>query len=231
MPNASAHPLETYLQGLHLWLHPVEPDSHQKACDFFERAAEGGFGQAQVRTGDCYRAGDGRPRNIEKAVFWYKQGVNGGEMQAYYALGTVYLLEYHDPKRYSEALALLRQAQQRHDAYASYPIGIAYHLGLGVAKDNQKAIENYRVAAAANYIYAQAALYEIYAQGLYGQRRDPQQAAYWKAAVARNPNVPLDTNGHWTVDRVLAQLYHEGFVFPKDDARAKALYELGQKKH
>ena len=69
----------------------IEED-HEKAVEWFRKAAEKGYGEAQYHLGNCYRDGKGVSKDIAKALEWYQKAAEEGYE---YALDVLYDCYYY----------------------------------------------------------------------------------------------------------------------------------------
>jgi hypothetical protein len=59
---------------------------YSKAAEWFRKAAEQGYINAQMDLGDCYNDGLGVTQNDAKAAKWYRKAAEQGSSDAQYAL-------------------------------------------------------------------------------------------------------------------------------------------------
>lgn len=64
--------------------------SYEKAIEWYEKAANQGFEEAQCTLGYMYSNGKGVKQNYYKAVEWYRKAANKGYAKGQYNLGTMY---------------------------------------------------------------------------------------------------------------------------------------------
>jgi len=191
----------------------------RKGCDYFERAAKLGLGNAQYNLGNCYRTGHGRRRNLTMAAAWYEKAARANVALAKNSLAMIYLFDAPDPAKGDKAIALLREAVSAGDRMAPLTLGFAYHKGVGVKHDDKKALANYAIAGARGNILADALLYKINQEGMYGLKPDPQNAQYWLHQFHTNRASYYDPA--WTVGCALSSAYRRGWGLPQDDGKAK----------
>ena len=97
-------------------------------------------------------------------------------------------LVFYDLEQYKTAMEWLKKAetvqQQEDSAYASLLIGQMYHDGEGVKKDNTKAMQYYKKAAAKGSTYAMIRIGYMYVEKEVSQRRDFAKAMEWYKKAA-----------------------------------------------
>ena len=109
------------------------------------------------------------------------------------------------------------RVEQKGDPIAMTLLGELYANGLGVPRDDAKAADWYKLAAARGDKNAMFALAMFALQGRAGPR-DREQSAKWLAAAAKL--------GHAEAAYDLALLYIEGQLFPQDFKRAAELLRV-----
>lgn len=60
---------------------------YNKAFEYYQKAAEKGYAQAQFYLGLCYHNGDGVEKNLSEAVIWFRKAADQGFAKAQYDLG------------------------------------------------------------------------------------------------------------------------------------------------
>ena len=61
-----------------------------RAVEWYTRAAEAGYAEAQYNLGYMYEQGRGVPQDYAKAVEWYRKAADNGEAAAMYSMGLMY---------------------------------------------------------------------------------------------------------------------------------------------
>jgi tetratricopeptide (TPR) repeat protein len=89
------------------------------------------------------------------------------------------VLTYERAGRHAEAYASSLRLAGMGDAIGMYDVAESLLEGRGVKSDPPASVPWFRRAAEAGHFGAMAKLAKIYAEGLYGEKRDPTQAAEW----------------------------------------------------
>ena len=106
-----------------------------KAFEWFEKAAEQGYAEAQYLTGTLYSgAGRGVKGNSAKALEWYEKAAEQGYIPAQYSLGN--RLQHSD---IDKAIEWYEKAAEQGSPYAQLDLGLLYLEGDGVGPDYVKA--------------------------------------------------------------------------------------------
>lgn len=190
-------------------------------CDYYEAAAELGHPEAQYRIATCYRIGLGRRKSIAKAADWYEKAASQDLPVAQNSLATIYLFETPQSNEYARAIELLVAASEAGDVMAPLTLGVAHFQGKALPKDQSKSMDYYRIAGERGNPSAQALLYHIHSEGLFGQPKDAARAEYWKSQFETNRHPHFGSN--WTIPYALEQAYKSGWGVPVDPNRARAI--------
>lgn len=154
------------------------------AIDYFRRAAELGYGPAQVVIGYYVEngvitshgqpVGTMTPREPAEAVEWYKKAAQQGDRLAYWLLGRMYFMGDGVPQDLSAAEPWLQKAASQGDPYGQYLLG---EVKLQ-RSDYAKAAEMFRKAAMQGLPQAQAELGLLLKDGK-GVNLDKAEAYLW----------------------------------------------------
>ena len=153
-----------YEQALRLWLPLAEEDN----------------ADAQYNLGILYQKGLGVEKNPKTAFIWYKRASANGHTDAMYNLGIMYdkgRVIYRSPK---DALKWWKKAAELGNASAQYNVAVEYFYGRTLGKDVPLAISWWKKSAKQGNKDARAALYQTYSEGMYGTKKDLQEANRWK---------------------------------------------------
>jgi len=160
----------------------------EKAFEWYRKAADGGWPQAQFKLGSSYEYGvygqSGtllKPNAIE-AIRWYRKAADQNYVQAEIKLGNIYaygILGSLDHKDAAEALRWFQKAADQGDNEALYELGVAYDYGAFGAKKDAEALQWYRKAAASGNKSAASAIGLKYFDGTGGVKQDFAEAARW----------------------------------------------------
>jgi uncharacterized protein len=126
------------------------------------------------------------PMNLLEIETLRKQA-SGGDAAAQLELGYLYAFGIDVPQDNAEAVKWY-QCATMHDSvismHAHYALGKHYSHGRGVAKNNEKAMRYFRLAAEKGLSEAQFSLAECYYLGN-GTSRNPSEAAKWYGLAAQ----------------------------------------------
>lgn len=86
--------------------------SYEKAVEWYEKAANHGYADAQCSLGYMYSSGKGVKQNYRKAVEWYEKAANQGHAKGQFNLGTMYYNGRGVSKNIEKAKALFVNAAQ-----------------------------------------------------------------------------------------------------------------------
>ena len=99
------------------------PQDYAEAVQWFRKAADQGFAEAQVNLGNAYHEGTGVPQDYSEAARWYGKAADQGFAEAQVNLGNAYHLGTGVPKDKAKAYfwtnlaaALNRDAEDSHSA-------------------------------------------------------------------------------------------------------------------
>jgi len=106
------------------------------------------------------------------------------------------------------------------DPKVAFMLAAKFAGGYGVAKDDRRAVEWYRIAAEKGFPPAQNNLGFMYAEGR-GVKKDDAQAVQWYQRAADQNYAPAQTS--------LGMMYAQGRGVEKSDTDALALYSMAAK--
>ena len=115
---------------------------YEKALEYFQKAADMGFADAQNALGVMYFYGYGVERSDEKAMEYYRLAADQGLGKALFNLGVAYEWGYGVDQDYEKAMEYYRQAADQGSTGALVSIGYLYDQGLGVDQSAEKAALN-----------------------------------------------------------------------------------------
>ena len=185
------------------------------AVEWYTKAAEKGYAEAQCNLGICYYNGDGVKQSYEKAVHWYAKAAEQGYARAQCYLGECYEDKHGVPKSFNKAGQWYRKAAEQGYARAQYNLGELYLSGTGVPQSEEKAVEWYTKAAEQGYTDAQNQLGHCYDRG-WGVPQSYEKAVYWTRKAAEKGNM----YAQWG----LAIYYEKGWGVPQSDEKAIEWY-------
>ena len=116
--------------------------------EWWRKAAEQGYAQAQCNLGISYANGDGVEKNPTEAVKWWRKAAEQGYAQAQFNLGICYDFGDGVEKNPTEAVKWYRKAAEQGYAQAQFNLGVCYYNGQGMIQNNIKAYAWIAVASA-----------------------------------------------------------------------------------
>lgn len=188
---------------------------YKYAVEWYTKAAEQGYAEAQCNLGICYYNGDGVNQSYEKAVEWYTKAANQGDARAQCYLGECYENKHGVPKSFNKAGQWYRKAAEQGYARAQYNLGELYLSGFGVPQSEEKAVEWYTKAAEQGDTDAQNQLGHCYDRG-WGVPQSYEKAVYWTRKAAEKGNM----YAQWG----LGIHYENGWGVPQSDEKAIEWY-------
>ena len=156
-----------------------------KACEWYQKAAEQGNARAQCNLGYMYDVGNGVPQNYEKACEWYQKAANQGYIRAQFNLARMYVNGSGVPQNFEKACEWYQKAAEQGHARAQFNLARKYDSGSGVPQNFEKACEWYQKAAEQGFVEAQHELGFKYRVGQ-GCAKNLQKAIdYYEKAAAQ----------------------------------------------
>ena len=164
-----------------------ENKDYPTAVDWFRKAAQQGYVQAQNWLGYCYYNGHGVTKDYNIAVGWFNKAAQQGYYQSQYWLGYCYYNGHGVTKDYNVAVGWFRKSAQQGYAEAQFCLGLCYAQGDGVKQNERRAGEWFTKAAQQGLAEAQ------YMLGLYfecgtGVEKDIEEAKKWYQKAADQGN-------------------------------------------
>src|ERR1700689_1592024 len=84
-------PKTTFNRGLAYWYGQGVPQDYVAAANWYLKAAEQGYAEAQYHLGQMFAIGQGIPHNDAEAAKWYRKAAEQGIPLAQHNLGTMYV--------------------------------------------------------------------------------------------------------------------------------------------
>lgn len=137
----------------------------QLAFNYFMKAADGNYANAQCNVAWCYEVGDGVEQDMAKAYEWYKVSALNNCSMAQYSLGWMYSNGVYVPKNISKAIDWFMKAAEQGHGMAQYKLGMAYLEGTGVDQSDIIANHWLMLSADQGIVFAQYQLAENYYHG------------------------------------------------------------------
>lgn len=117
-----------------------------KALTLYEKAAEKGLAQAQVRCGEMYENGMGTAVDKQKAFMWYKRAADQNYRIGQYHCANMYRYGEGTEQDLKKALSLYLQASEEKVDGSAMCLGEMYEYGEGTEVDLEKALMWYEKA-------------------------------------------------------------------------------------
>lgn len=190
---------------------------YREKVDWYQKAAEQGLAEAQLKLGLCYDNGLGVLKNYTNAIYWYKRASEQGYYKAKNNLACTYVDGHGCKHENTEAINLYKEASLDGSVYAQYNLGTCFLFGYGVNKNPDTAFTWYKKAAENGMAQAQFKLGNCYAKGI-GVQQNYESAAYWYQMAAEQ------NNEYAQVELAKAYTYGEGVT----QDYSEALYWLQQ---
>lgn len=147
----------------------------KEAIQYFTKAAEEGYADAEFAIGKMYQQGNGVDIDDMEAFHWLFKAANNGHVDAQYQVGLYYESGAMEDKEM--ALIWFRDAAQGGNEAAQLKLGISYKDGNGVTQDYTEALCWLSQAAVTNH-EAMLLIGGMYMNGL-GVVCDEDEALKW----------------------------------------------------
>jgi len=118
------------------------------AAKWFEKAAEHGYADAQMRLGLLYFTGQGVPKDNVRGLEFIRKAAEQGYVRAQFYIGNL-------TEDNTKSAEWYEKAAEQEDTDAQYELGLLYLNGDGVPKDNEKAAKWFEKAAEQGHVKAQ----------------------------------------------------------------------------
>lgn len=202
----------------------LEPDHHQKAMEYFEKAIEMNCPEGLCGKASLYESGWGVDYDVDLAFSLYKQAAEQGCDFGYVGMGQMYrtgMSGYaaEDPEKSLENYQKAIDSSDWYTAmYAINAIGNLYSSGCGTQpRDPEKALEWYQKAADGDYTPAIYNIGRKYNAGEGVSKDIPKALEYFETAAMRG-------NGDAACD--IGWIYERGADVEKSEAEAEKWYKL-----
>ena len=135
---------------------------HDKAMQWFMKAAEQDFSRSQYNIGFSYFKGLGVDKNTEKAFYWFSKAAEQGVAVAQCYVGAFYLYGLGIEQNYEKAIDWLTRSAEQGFSKGNRFLGHIFRKGLGVPIDIHRAIQYYTKAGLSDDKESIIALVEIF---------------------------------------------------------------------
>ena len=155
----------------------VELDK-EEAVKWYRKAAESGNADAQLRLALCYHDGEGIEEDVEEAAKWMlKSAEQGTSRESQWLMGRFYEDGTGVEQNLAEAVKWFERSAKKGFNPAKYSLAMCYLHGKGVQKDESRAEELLKDAAANGNESAKRELQRIKDEREEGQRRLEREKA------------------------------------------------------
>jgi len=144
----------------------------------YEKAAESGDSEANMRLGDLYFTGDAGERNLTEAFKYYRNAAQLKNTKAYFKMGYCYERGHGVGQSNQDAVYWYQRGVDAGELNCIANMARFYENGLVVDKDPVKAAQLYKVAAEQGEAFSQISLGSLYRTGL-GVKKDLVEAYKW----------------------------------------------------
>jgi len=224
----------SYGNGLETAHNYIKPD-YTEAVRWWREAGSQGDTRAQVNLAYMYTVGfTDVEKNEKEALKWWHKAADASHAGAQFELGQIHFENAWALKESSRSEAIQemnearrwwKKAGQQGHAEAQGWLGSCYDKNAGVfgmTLDHAESAKWYKMAAKKGVSFAQAALADMYADGI-GLRQNWVEAVQWYRAAAGQ--------GHITASQTLGHMYASGDVLAQDYLEAAKWWQLASKKY
>ncbi len=163
--------------------------------------------------GQMYLYGYGVLKNNQRAISHLKASADRGYLPAQKLMARYALIHENNP---TEALKWFKKAAESGDLKAQLYCASAYHFGVGVKRNEDKARRYDILASKQGNSLAQASLAEHFLESRHASNKKLGMVWLKRALEAKEPEAQY----------LMAEVYLEGKLAPKDLIEAKELYDL-----
>ncbi|MBA3604269.1 MAG: sel1 repeat family protein [Parachlamydiaceae bacterium] len=128
-----------------------EVKDYKKACDYYKKAADQGYAEAQCDLGFHYKYGDGVDIDLSIAIHYYQLAAEQNDCRALCNLAVCYEEGAGVTQSSKEAFKYFKKAADLGFARGQFRVARCYSLGLGVKESFEKAIEYFELALGQDY--------------------------------------------------------------------------------
>lgn len=197
-------------------------NDHEKAMQYFLKAAEKGYAPSCNNIGNMYYYGDGVQKDYKKAFEWYYKSAEQNNPRAQFNLGFLYENGKGIEQSYENAFKWYSKAAEQDDSSACSHIANMYYNGRGLKLDYEKALIWYLKAAELNTsdINLQITVATMYSGGK-GTKRNEAEAFKWFFRAAQQ--------GDAIAQNIIGNRYADGNGVKQNYQEAVKWWELSAK--
>jgi uncharacterized protein len=174
---AQGHLDAMHLLAYNLYFGIGAPNAVQEARRWLESMARSGDPRGMYNLGETYELPGGGSEDLAEAAKWYRRAAAEGYADGNAKLG-VLMCNGLIPGDRAQARAHLEIGARAGNAGAQTMLGVMYHAGTDVPRDDDKAVELYRKAAAQGEPVAMYNLSLCYLDG-HGVKKSKRLYSYW----------------------------------------------------
>ena len=160
------------------------PRDTKRAFALYKNAAESGYINAMHSLGRCYENGIGTEKDLDKALQWYSKAADKGMSFAYRNAAELYEKKGGE-ENLKKAFGLFKMGAENYVPSCIYALGRCYENGIGVQKDQAKAAEYMKTAAALGNPKACLYMAKAYEEGRTVQKDEAKAINYYTKAALK----------------------------------------------
>lgn len=198
-------------------------NDYQKACEWWQKASDGGDNYATFNLSCMYQEGTGVKRDMAKSNSLLLKGAKRGSVECMFNLANRYSRGDGVNADIKEAIRWYEKAAEKGHAGAFYNLGLIYYTGEGVDKNYPKALSYLEKAADKDYIYALLMLGEVYydASPLVGGKPDYNKAfSFTSRFIDQSSDDEVDNEMLSSAYNILSKCYRNGQGVKADKSKA-----------
>ena len=137
---------------------------YKEALAKYKTLIDEGHLECALRVGWMFRKGLGTSANNDEAMKWYRMAAEAGDPVGKFDLANLYGVRGEN----IQAIEWYQQAADQGYSPAFYRLGLHYKLAKGLPRDDEKALQMFREAAARGHVFAQRELNKSLLRGSEG---------------------------------------------------------------
>ncbi len=147
---------------------------HTEAVKWLRLSADQGYPKAEYLLGWRYELGEGVAKDVAEAAKWFRKASQRGDSNA-----TLHLaLLLHEQERYTDAMPLFEKAANDDVIHAFVMLGVYHGNGLGCNKNDDKAVDLFKLAASRGSATAMYFVAQRHESGV-GATKSLKEARTW----------------------------------------------------
>ncbi|MDR2709289.1 MAG: sel1 repeat family protein [Elusimicrobiota bacterium] len=145
-------------------------NNFEEAFEWYQKAADLGYAEAQYYLGEMYMSGQGVRQNSKLAIKWYQKAADQKYFEAQFALADF----YYNNQEFKKAFEIYKRLAEEGNAGAQKILGDMYYSGIGVKQNFSSAFMWYEKASLQSLPEALFSLGIMYRDGI-GVQQDVQK--------------------------------------------------------